>query len=80
MILEAVSYQFRRFEDQEVASSRLLIPRRIVDIPLDLTVDEKIEVTFKAIVCGASFDVHKKTGQLVRTHKIEIIDTEVESM
>ena len=80
MILEAVTYRLRRFEDQDVAESKLIIPRRIIDIPIDLTVDEKIEISFKAIICGASFDVSKKTGQLIRTHKIDIIDTEVETL
>jgi hypothetical protein len=80
MKFEAVSYRLRRFEDQEVAASRLIIPRKTIDIPIDLTVDEKIEVTFKAIICGASFDVDKKTGELIRTHKIDIFDTDIETM
>jgi hypothetical protein len=63
-----------------VAASRLILPRLTVDIPTDLTVDEKLEVTFRAIVVGASFDVDTKTGELVRTHKIRILDTEVECL
>jgi hypothetical protein len=80
MRFEAVNHRLRRFEDQEVSASRLIIPRKTVDIPTDLTVDEKIEVTFKAIIRGASFDVDKKTGELIRTHKIEILDADVEMM
>lgn len=78
MIFEAQNYRLRRFEDQEVSGSRLVLPRKTVDIPMDLTVDEKMEVSFKAIVVGASFDVDARTGQLIRTHKIKILDTEVE--
>lgn len=78
MKFEAVSHRLRRFEDQEVSASRLILPRKTVDIPIDLTVDEKVEVSFTAIIRGASFDVDKKTGELIRTHKIEIIDTDVE--
>lgn len=78
MIFEAQNYRLRRFEDQAVAHSRLILPRKIVDIPVDLTVDEKMSVSFKAIVVGASFDVDEKTGELIRTHKIKILDTEVE--
>lgn len=80
MKFEAVSYRLRRFEDQEVSGSRLIIPRKTVDIPIDLTVDEKIEVSFKAIIRGASFDVDKKTGELIRSHKIEILDTDIEML
>lgn len=80
MIFEAVNHRHRRFEDQDVAAAKLILPRRTIDIPIDLTVDEKIEVTFKAIICGASFDVQKKTGELIRTHKIDILDTEVEML
>lgn len=74
----AVNHKLKRFEDQEVHGSRLILPRKLVDIPMDLTVDEKLSVSFTAIVVGASFDVDKKTGELIRTHKIDIIDTEVE--
>jgi hypothetical protein len=80
MMFEAVNHRLRRFEDQDVAASRLILPRLTVDIPTDLTVDEKLEVTFRAIVVGASFDVDTKTGELVRTHKIRILDTEVECL
>jgi hypothetical protein len=80
MMFEAVNHRLRRFEDQDVAASRLTLPRVTVDIPTDLTVDEKLEVTFRAIVVGASFDVDAKTGELVRTHKIKILDTEVECL
>ncbi len=80
MRLFAVNHRLKRFEDQEVAGSRLVIPRTVVDIPMDMTVDEKITITFSAIVVGASFDVNKKTGELIRTHKISIIDTEVEPL
>jgi hypothetical protein len=80
MIFQAVNHRLRRFEDQEVSASRLILPRKSVDIPMDLTVDEKLEVTFVAIVCGASFDVDQKTGELIRTHKIKIIDTDVEGL
>jgi len=79
-MFEAVNHRLRRFEDQDVAASRLTLPRVTVDIPTDLTVDEKLEVTFRAIVVGASFDVDAKTGELVRTHKIKILDTEVECL
>lgn len=78
MQFEAVNYRLRRFEEQEVAASRLLLPRKTVEIPMDYTVDEKLEITYVAIVCGASFDVHHRTGQLIRTHKIKIVDAEVE--
>lgn len=78
MIFYAKNHRLRRFEDQEVSAAKLMIPRKKVDIPIDLTVDEKIEVSFKAIVRGASFDVDRKTGELIRTHKIEILDTDVE--
>ena len=72
--------QLKRFEDQEVTGSRLVIPRTIVDLPMDMTVDEKITISFTAIVVGASFDVQKKTGELIRAHKISILDTEVEHL
>jgi hypothetical protein len=78
MIFEAINHRLRRFEDQEVVASRLLLPRKTVDIPMDLIVDEKVTVTYIAIVCGASFDVHHRTGELIRTHKIKIVDAEVE--
>ncbi len=80
MRLFAVNHRLKRFEDQEVTGSRLIIPRTIVDLPMDMTVDEKVTISFTAIVIGASFDVNKKTGELIRTHKISIIDTEVESL
>lgn len=80
MRLFAVNHRLKRFEDQEVSGSRLIIPRTVVDLPMDMTVDEKITITFSAIVVGASFDVNKKTGELIRTHKISILDTEVESL
>ncbi len=80
MRLFAVNHRLKRFEDQEVSGSRLVIPRTVVDIPMDMTVDEKITITFTAIVVGASFDVTKKTGELIRTHKISILDTEVEPL
>ncbi len=80
MRLFAVNHRLKRFEDQEVSGSRLIIPRTIVDIPMDMTVDEKVTITFSAIVVGASFDVNKKTGELIRTHKISILDTEVEPL
>jgi len=80
MRLFAVNHRPKRFEDQEVSGSRLIIPRTIVDIQMDMTVDEKITITFSAIVVGASFDVNKKTGELIRTHKISILDTEVEPL
>ncbi len=78
MRLFAVNHKLKRFEDQEVHGSRLILPRKQVDIPMDLTVDEKLTVTFTAIVVGASFDVDRKTGELIRSHKISILDTEVE--
>lgn len=78
MKFEAKNYRLKRFEDQEVKGSRLILPRKQVDIPMDMTVDEKLTVSFTAIVVGASFDVDRKTGELIRTHKIEILDTEVE--
>ena len=80
MRLFAVNHRLKRFEDQEVSGSRLIIPRTIVDIPMDMTVDEKLTISFSAIVIGASFDVNKKTGELLRSHKINILDTEVESL
>jgi hypothetical protein len=78
--LFAVDHRLKRFEDQEVSGSRLIIPRTVVDIAMDMTVDEKVTISFTAIVVGASFDVNKKTGELIRTHKINIIDTEVEPL
>lgn len=80
MRLFAVNHRLKRFEDQEVTGSRLIIPRTIVDLPMDMTVDEKITISFTAIVIGASFDVNKKTGELIRSHKISILDTEVEHL
>jgi len=76
----AQDHRLRRFEDQEVSVSRLILPRKLVEIPMDLTVDEKIEISFTAIVVGASFDVNAKTGELVRSHKIRITDSEVETI
>ena len=73
MKFEAVNHRLKRFEEQDVKGSRLVLPR-------DLTVDEKIEVTFKAIVVGASFDVDRRTGELIRSHKIRILDAEVEPL
>lgn len=78
MKFTAVNPRLKRFEDQEVKGSRLILPRKTVDIPMDMTVDEKLTVSFTAIVVGASFDVDTKTGELIRSHKIEILDTEVE--
>ncbi len=80
MRFEAVNHKLRRFEDQEVLGSRLVLPRKSVEIPMDMTVDEKLTISFTAIVVGASFDVDRKTGKLIRTHKISIIDTEVEPL
>ncbi len=80
MKFEAVNHRLKRFEEQDVKGSRVGLPRKIVDIPMDLTVDEKIEVTFKAIVVGASFDVDRRTGELIRSHKIRILDAEVEPL
>ncbi len=78
MKFEAKNYRLKRFEDQEVKGSRLILPRKIVDIPMDMTVDEKLTVSFTAIIVGASFDVDIKTGELIRTHKIRILDAEVD--
>ncbi len=78
MKFEAKNYRLKRFEDQEVKGSRLVLPRKIVDIPMDMTVDEKLTVSFTAIIVGASFDVDTKTGELIRTHKIRILDAEVD--
>ncbi len=78
MRFEAKNYRLKRFEDQEVKGSRLVLPRKIVDIPMDMTVDEKLTVSFTAIIVGASFDVDRKTGELIRTHKIRILDAEVD--
>lgn len=80
MQFDAVNHRLRRFEEQDVSASRLILPRKTVDIPMDLTVDEKLEVIYTAIVVGASFDVHHRTGELIRTHKIRILDTEVEGL
>ncbi len=78
MKFEAKNYRLKRFEDQEVKGSRLVLPRKTVDIPMDMTVDEKLTVSFTAIIVGASFDVDTKTGELIRTHKIRILDAEVD--
>ena len=60
------------FDGQPVHEDQIIIPRKTMDLPMPILLDEKVQITISAIVTEVRHVVDKRTGRLIRKHVLEL--------